>query len=177
MCKKVPEENAKGKERLSVRWCDVNKGDSSNMAGLSRPVGTRISVEGSVHAGDIRCHSTLGKAPVHFHWVQTCRRGQGQKLDIKLLVLDISRAHFHPPAVRELYITLPEEDSTPGMVGQFLRTLYRTRDAAHEWSNFANMKIAAVKYHVGLSSPCICVRNTEPSIGWRHSDDKNPVSW
>ena len=25
--------------------------------------------------------------------------------------------------------------------------------------------------HVGLSSPCIYVHNTEPSTGWRHVDD------
>ena len=29
--KKVPEANAKGKKRVSVRWCGVNKGDCSNM--------------------------------------------------------------------------------------------------------------------------------------------------
>ena len=45
-----------------------------------------------------------------------------RKLDIQLLVLDC-----HPPAVREQ--TLPEEDATPGMVGQLLRTLHETRDA------------------------------------------------
>ena len=105
-----------------------------------------------------------------FHWIQTHRRRHGRKLDIKLLVLDVSRAHFHPPAVRELYITL-HEDATPGMVGQLLRTLYGTRDAAHEWDDFANTKISAVGYQVGMSNPCLNVHGTEPSIGWRHGDD------
>ena len=106
-------------------------------------------------------------------WVlyQTRRRRHGRKLDIKLLVLDVSRAHFHPPAVRELYITLPDEDATPGMVGQLLRTLYGTRDAAHEWDDFANTKISAVGYQVGMSNPCLYMHGTEPSIGWRHGDD------
>ena len=36
--KKVPEANSKGKERVSVRWCDVHKGDSKNMAVRSRLV-------------------------------------------------------------------------------------------------------------------------------------------
>ena len=36
----------------------------------------------------------------------------GRKLDTKLLVLDGSRAPFHPPAVRELYVTVLEEDAT-----------------------------------------------------------------
>ena len=30
-CKKVQEANAKGKKRVSVRWCGVNRGDCSNM--------------------------------------------------------------------------------------------------------------------------------------------------
>ena len=46
-----------------------------------------------------------------------------RKFDIQLLVLDC-----HPPAVREQ--TLLDEDATPGMVGQLLRTLHETRDAA-----------------------------------------------
>ena len=37
--KKVPEADAKGKERVSVRWCDVNKGDSSNVPVRSQLVG------------------------------------------------------------------------------------------------------------------------------------------
>ena len=37
--KKVQEANAKGKESVSVQWCDVNKGDSNNIAVQSRLVG------------------------------------------------------------------------------------------------------------------------------------------
>ena len=124
---------------------------------------TRILLERSVHAGHIRGHSTVGKSQVRFHWVQTCRRRHGQKLDIKLAACAgrISSA-FPSPAVRELYIILPEEDATPGMVGQLLRPLNETRDAAHEWDDFANKKIAAVRYQVGVSSPCIHVNNAEP---------------
>ena len=32
VCKKVLDENAQGKERVSVWWCVANKGDSGNMA-------------------------------------------------------------------------------------------------------------------------------------------------
>ena len=52
-----------------------------------------------------------------------------------MLVLDVSRAHVHPYAVREMYVELPEEDKVPGedMVGVLLRCLYGTRDAANLW--------------------------------------------
>ena len=169
--KKVPPTNAKGKERVSVRWCDVNKGDSNNMGVRSRLVGRESWWKDPFMQGTFASTPPLESLRYVLHWVQTCRRRYGRKLDITLLVLDVSPAHFRPPAVREPHITLPEEDATPAMVGQLLRTLYGTRDAAHEWDAFAKKNIAAVEYHVGLSSPCIYVTNTEPSLGWRHGDD------
>ena len=166
--KKVSPTNAKGKERVSVLWCDVKKGDSNNMGVRSRLVGREFWWKDLFMQGTFAVTPPLESLRYVLHWVQTCRRRYGR---ITLLVLDVSPAHFHPPAVREPHITLPEEDATPGMVGQLLRTLYGTRDAAHEWDDFAKKKMAAVEYHVGLSSPCIYVHNTEPSIGWRHGDD------
>ena len=37
--------------------------------------------------------------------------------------------------------------------------------------DFANTKISAVGYQVGMSNPCLYMHGTEPSIGWRHGDD------
>ena len=56
-----------------------------------------------------------------------------RKAKRKMLVLDVSRAHFHAPAVREMYVKLPEEDRLEGFVGRLLRTIYGTRDAAAQW--------------------------------------------
>ena len=88
---------------------------------------------------------------------------------MKMLVINVSRAHFHPPSVRELYITLPLEDSSPGMVGRLLRTLYGTRDAANQWDAFFNKEIGELGYKVGSSNPCL--HRDWFSIGWRHGDD------
>ena len=123
------------KERVSVRWCDVNKGERDNMVIPSRLVGREFRWKDPFMQGTFAATPPLESLKYVFHWIQTRRRSHGRKLDIKLLVLDVSRAHLHPPAVRELYITLPDEDATPGMVGQLLRTLYGTRDAAHEWDD------------------------------------------
>ena len=147
--RKVPEANAKGKERVSVRWCDVSKGcGSSNMAVRSRLVGREYRWEEPLMQSTFAATLPLQSLRYVLHWVHTCRRQHGRKLDKKLLVLDGSRAHIHQPAVRELYITLPEEDETLGMVGQLLRTLHGPRDAAHERDDFANTKIPEVGYQV-----------------------------
>ena len=118
----------------------------------SRLVGREFRWKDPVMQGTFAATPPLESLKYVFHWIQTRRRRHGRKLDIKLLRL---------PAVRELYITLPDEDATPGMVGQLLRTLYGTRDAAHEWDDFANTKISAVGYQVGMSNPCLYVHGTE----------------
>ena len=57
------------------------------------------------------------------------------------------------------------------MVARLLRTMYGTRDAAAQWDNYANEKIAGEGFDVGVSSPCLYRHRTECSIGWRHGDD------
>ena len=118
----------KARSALSVRWCDVNKGDRDNMVIRSRLVGREFRWKDPFMQGTFAATPPLESLKYVSHWIQTRRRRHGRKLDIKLLVLDVSRAHFHPPAVRELFFTLPDEDATPGMVGQLLRTLGRLRE-------------------------------------------------
>ena len=114
--KKVPEVNAKGKERVSVRWCDVNKGDRDNMVIRSRLVGREFRWKDSFMQGTFAATPPLESLKYVFHWIQTRRRRHGRKAGHQ--AARAGRIPSHPPAVRELYITLPDEDATPGMVGQ-----------------------------------------------------------
>eukprot|EP00959_Pyramimonas_sp_CCMP1952_P226123 4728592-Pyramimonas_sp.AAC.1 len=88
-----------------------------------------------------------------------------------MLVMDVSRAHFHAPCVRVMYIRLPEEDATPGVVGQLLRHTCGARDAENHWGSFFNDIITRLGYDVGASNPCLYRRRNKLSIGWRHGDD------
>ena len=63
----------------------------------------------------------------------TDRYTGGRRSVVKILILDVSRAHFPSPTQRELYIDLPAEDHEEGMVGLLLKMLYGTRDAAQNW--------------------------------------------
>ena len=110
VCKNVPDENAKGKECVLFRWCDVNKRDSSNMAVSSRLVGREFRWKGRFMQGTIAAAAASGMSFTGFRPVDDDKGGSST---FKLLVLDVSRAHFHPPAVR----ALPEWAATPGMVG------------------------------------------------------------
>ena len=69
-------------------------------------------------------------------WHSKTDRGGGMRLD----VIDVKKAYFHSPALREVYIKLPPEDAEPGKCGRLLKSLPGTRDAAQSWevaySNF-----------------------------------------
>ena len=81
-----------------------------------------------------------------------------------MIVLDVSRAHFHPEAVRECYVELPKEDGLEGHVGKLLRTMYGTRDAAAQWDSFANKAMEGRGYETGMLSTCGDKHKSEPSI-------------
>ena len=55
-----------------------------------------------------------------------------------ILILDVSRAFFHPEIKRTVCCELPEEDKTDGndQVGELLKTMYGSRDASAEWEGY-----------------------------------------
>ena len=79
--------------------------------------------------------------------LKTSRKSR-QSLKVRLLVF--SRAHFYGQAKSEIYVTLPEGDQEPGMVGRLLRSMYgtrRTRDA-----HMAGMVYTEVLLNAGFQS-------------------------
>ena len=43
--------------------------------------------------------------------------------EVKLDFVDVSRAYFHAPAIRKVYVEFPEEDAKEGMVGLLLKSM------------------------------------------------------
>ena len=62
---------------------------------------------------------------------QRRRKQKGMKLDF----IDVKRAYFHAKARREMYVDLPPEDKEDGMCGMLVKSMYGTRDAAHNWEH------------------------------------------
>ena len=54
---------------------------------------------------------------------------------MKIDFIDIRKAYFQTAAIRDVYVELPEEDMEEGMCGKLLKSMYGTRDAAHNWEN------------------------------------------
>ena len=51
----------------------------------------------------------------------------------KLLFIYVRRAYFYAPARRPVYVTLPDEDASPGYCARLNVSMYGTRDAASNW--------------------------------------------
>ena len=138
--KKVPESNAKGKERASVCWCDFNKGDSNNMAVRSHLVGRECRWK------DPFMQSTFAATPpMSFIGLRPVDDDMGGNWT--------SHISIHQLRVN-CTLLCRRKIAKPGMVGQLLRTHHGTGDAAHECDDFGNKKIAAVGFQIGKSSPC-----------------------
>ena len=64
-------------------------------------------------------------------WVAS--RGEYGKGAIGLMYIDVRRAYFQAMARRDVFVNLPDEDWEEGMCGKLIKSIYGTRDAAHNW--------------------------------------------
>ena len=87
----------------------------------------------------------------------------------KILIVDISRRHFHPPAKRKLFIRLPQEAG--GGIALLLRMMNGMRDAAAGWEEYHQEKLALAGYKTGISCPCALTNSDRSSPGVVHGDD------
>ena len=98
----MPRSQAKGKEFVQVRWIDLDKGDA-----------TQPNVRCRLVAKDFRwrnpgLENTFASTPplealrYCLSELVTVRRRAGRRVEVVMMVLDVSRAHFHPFIKREL---------------------------------------------------------------------------
>ena len=70
---------------------------------------------------------------------------------------DISRALFHAPAKRKVYVQLPDEDKGKDegqMCGRLNNPMYGTRDAAQNWFDAYSQQLKPIGFQQGVASPC-----------------------
>ena len=94
----------------------------------------------------------------------------------KLLFIDVSKAYFHAPAQRPVYVVLPDEALEPDergghVVGRLNYSLYGTRDAAQNWEVAYTQFLVSLGFKRGLSSPCIFVHPSRDMRLVVHGDD------
>ena len=90
------------------------------------------------------------------------------------MLLDVTRAHFHPPIQRKLFVELPLEDREEGadFVGELERTMYGTRDASASWERFYTEVFELSGVSSGDFCPCLFCNQTSGVQAWVHGHDK-----
>lgn len=165
---KVPAWESVGHPLISTRWIDINKGDVRNPFYRSRLVCREFK------SSDPFLEGTFAATPpaeaLKYLLSLEMTRKPGGKFK-KLLILDVSRAHFHAVSKRKVFIKLPPVDEEEGMVGRLDKTMYRTRDAANLFGEFSILEFRALDFEAGLYSPCLLHRKKDDVIVFQHGDD------
>ena len=85
--------------------------------------------------------------------------------------IDVRRAYFHAPAMRDVYVELPDEDKTPGMCGKLLKSMYGTRDAGLNWEATVAKVMISIGFERGVSNPCVYYHPQKNIRTEVHGDD------
>ena len=161
-----------GRRPISVRWVEVNKGDSENPKIRSRLVAREIRGPGQ--------EACFAPTPPFesLRMVLSCAvsdiQGQSPKSwdkksvsRMQLLLLDISRAYFNAKTDPEkpTYVQLPDEiGAPPGTCALLRKHMYGTQRAAEGWQDECSASLLAM-VHAGHGL-CLCV--LPPSTGHPH---------
>ena len=143
-----------GKPPLRLKWIDSNKGDPSAPNFRSRLVCTEIRPRGA----EAIFSATPPLETLRALVAKAASEDPTNASDpFRVLLVDVSRAHFYAPATREVYIQLPPEDPRAGdgvSCGRLLRTMYGTLDAADHWASHYSEVLDKAGFKRGEASPC-----------------------
>ncbi len=80
---------------------------------------------------------------------------------MKIDFIDVRRAYFHAPALKDVYVELPKEDWAPGKCGKLNKSMYGTRDAAQNWEEEYTSVLVGIGFRRGKASPCVFSTKSE----------------
>ena len=164
-----------GKAPIDTRWIDTSKGDSETENYRSRFVAKDFKWR-EVREDTFAATPPLEALRYLLSSAMTATKRQ-TRTRRKMRFLDASRAHFHSPALRKIFINLPAEDSEPGMCGRLNKMLYGTRDASVAWEMFfTKILVADMGFTQGLFSPCLFFHHRWEIELWVPGDDFTPLA-
>lgn len=181
----VEEENGK---LVHVKWIDTNKGDASRPNYRSRLVGRDFNE----YKDDALYASTPPLEAMRVILSDAATVDDDTNINnnrLEVMINDMSRAYFHAPATRTLFMKLLVEgdDATDRYVGRLNVCSYGTRDAAKGWQQTLTKHMESIGFDKGKDTQqCLttlreefkhwCTATTTchqaealTSIGWRGS--------
>ena len=172
---KVPLEechNETGKEPITLKWVDRNKGDQIKENYRSRLVVREIKKQ----HGALPVHESTSSMPPLEAAKLLCSLAVSRKTSkrgkpLKLALYDISRAHFYGVAKRKIFVTLPPGDEEPGMCALLLKSMYGTMDASHVWQSDYSELLSLHSFTTGKAWPSVFRHSGEDLTLLVHGDD------
>ena len=156
---------ATGKAPIGVRWVDINKGDVAQPNYRSRLVAKEFKTEE-------RPEWYAATPPGECLKIILSKMASNRKL--KMLYADVSRAYFYAPALRPVYVKLPEEDRGEGdaqKCGKLNVSMYGTRDAALNWAIEYGETLKQGGFQQGRINPCLFYHPGREVTIMVHGDD------
>ena len=160
-----------GRPPIKVRWVDINKGDVQRPRYRSRLVAQEFKSQ------EFRTDTFAATPPIEALRVMLAlgvmelEEDQDSDGEIVLSFMDVSRAHFHSPSRRDMYVELCPEDAEEGCCALLKKSMYGTRDAAVNWEAFYVSTLAEVEFQVRKYSTCLFWHPTRRLRVWVHGDD------
>ena len=153
------------KSPLAARWIDINKGDVDHPNYRSRLVAREINT--SKKDDLFAATPPLGALKIVLSMTSSGNKGE------IVMVNDISRALFHAPTKRKVYVQLPVEDRKEGeeqMCGRLNFLMYGTKDAATNWFEEYSRQLLEVGFKQVRASPCTFHHETRGIRTYVHGD-------
>ena len=159
-----------------MRWIDSNRGDDTDVTIRSRAVLQETKRRSNLGPNDIA--ATFAATPpleglrLLFSMAMTGDVRTPAKNRRVLGFYDVSRAHFHSPAKRVMYVkTLPEDTSIKTGIARMLKAMYGGKDAAACWDELAEKTLVTLGYKAGVHCPCVYHNANREGACVRHGDD------
>ena len=94
-----------------------------------------------------------------------------QAKSYKLMSIDTSRAHFHSPSRRPVFVQFPPGRGRSGWCGLSLKNTCGTRDSAANFAEIVVDTLTNMKFEVVEFNPCLCKHASKDIILVYHGDD------
>ena len=163
-----------GKNPVTLKWVDTNKGDDVNEKYRSRLVGREIRLKGKRVLPDHQLFSSmppLEALKLLCSMLVTLKVSKSRRKPLKLKLFDISRAHFYGEARRRVFVTLPEGDEEEGCCGLLQRSMYGTQDASSIWQSEYSSLLVEGGFKTGVASSAVFYHAGEDIRLLVHGDD------
>ena len=166
--------NRMGKPPISTKWVDHDKGRGGETDVRSRWVARDFKGKGDKDREDL----FAGMPPLEakkalFKMAAARMKGKGTRRGkkMKIMFIDVRKAHLNGVCNEEVYVELPEEAEAPGKCGKLKRWLYGMRGAAQGWERNYTEKFEGEGLKSGKSTTAVFYNEQTETRVVVHGDD------